>query len=334
MLRRTQKPLSPLRRVTTSLERLELEAPFQQIVHRWNDITKARDEEPDPTTKAHADLFYRVMNEELKDIIDRMNDLLANGVITFDLLWTIMEPEDVVVSSRGGSLRAYQFSMLSLSQSGWTASVKYVEYNGSAFGFASDKFVVNKFTGTVPTILLPICPLKHHKDKDAIWPMLVARGKRWEEHMGYHYKAEGDGAVLLLDEADVFMQARDATDLERNGLVSIFLRMLEYYEGILFLTTNRADNIDPAFESRIHLSLQYKDLDSKSRRHIWAQFLVRSAPTGAFTDEQLDQVAEVVLNGRQIKNVIKTAGLLARAQDEDLQYSHIQTVLTLRELPR
>jgi SpoVK/Ycf46/Vps4 family AAA+-type ATPase len=38
------------------------------------------------------------------------------------------------------------------------------------------------------------------------------------------------GAVLLLDEADVFMEARDATDLARNELVSIFLRMLEYYE--------------------------------------------------------------------------------------------------------
>lgn len=38
------------------------------------------------------------------------------------------------------------------------------------------------------------------------------------------------GAVLLLDEADVFMEARTATDLVRNELVSIFLRMLEYYE--------------------------------------------------------------------------------------------------------
>ena len=38
------------------------------------------------------------------------------------------------------------------------------------------------------------------------------------------------GAVLLLDEADVFMEARDSTNLDRNELVSIFLRILEYYE--------------------------------------------------------------------------------------------------------
>jgi hypothetical protein len=44
--------------------------------------------------------------------------------------------------------------------------------------------------------------------------------------------------VLLLDEADVFMQSRDSKSLERNKLVAIFLRLLEYFEGILFLTTN------------------------------------------------------------------------------------------------
>lgn len=46
-------------------------------------------------------------------------------------------------------------------------------------------------------------------------------------------------AVLLLDEADVFLEARTAQDIHRNALVSIFLRLLEYFQGILFLTTNR-----------------------------------------------------------------------------------------------
>jgi hypothetical protein len=44
--------------------------------------------------------------------------------------------------------------------------------------------------------------------------------------------------VILLDEADVFMQSRDSKSLERNKFVAIFLRLLEYFEGILFLTTN------------------------------------------------------------------------------------------------
>jgi hypothetical protein len=47
----------------------------------------------------------------------------------------------------------------------------------------------------------------------------------------------------------VFLQARDNLDVNRNALVSIFLRQLEYYQGILILTTNRIGSCDPAFES-------------------------------------------------------------------------------------
>ena len=56
-------------------------------------------------------------------------------------------------------------------------------------------------------------------------------------------------AVLLLDEADVFLQCRDHVDLSRNAVISVFLRQLEYFQGILILTTNRIAEFDPAFES-------------------------------------------------------------------------------------
>ena len=58
------------------------------------------------------------------------------------------------------------------------------------------------------------------------------------------------GAVLLLDEADVFLEKRSIHDIHRNALVSIFLRLLEYFQGILFLTTNRVETFDDAFQSR------------------------------------------------------------------------------------
>jgi len=37
-------------------------------------------------------------------------------------------------------------------------------------------------------------------------------------------------AVLLLDEAEVFLTQRNTLDVGRNALVSIFLRRLEYYQ--------------------------------------------------------------------------------------------------------
>jgi SpoVK/Ycf46/Vps4 family AAA+-type ATPase len=61
--------------------------------------------------------------------------------------------------------------------------------------------------------------------------------------------------VMLLDEADVFLARRKSEDLHRNSIVSVFLRMLEYYKGLLFLTTNRVGASDEAFKSRVHISL-------------------------------------------------------------------------------
>lgn len=65
------------------------------------------------------------------------------------------------------------------------------------------------------------------------------------------------GAIVLLDEADVYLESRRNKDIERNGLVSVFLRALEYYRGVLFLTTNRVQTFDAAFTSRIHVALHY-----------------------------------------------------------------------------
>ena len=140
-------------------------------------------------------------------------------------------------------------------------------------------------------------------------------------------------AVLLLDEADVFLEQRSSHDLERNKLVSIFLRMLEYYEGILFLTTNRVDNIDTAFQSRIHVSMQYGELSTSSRRHVWVNFLNASSKdkTHHFSDEDLDKLADYKMNGREIKNVLKTAQLLASKKGKGLSYEHVQRVLAIEQ---
>ncbi|KAH7625307.1 hypothetical protein B0T09DRAFT_274100 [Sordaria sp. MPI-SDFR-AT-0083] len=69
--------------------------------------------------------------------------------------------------------------------------------------------------------------------------------------------------ILLLDEAKIFFTKRSPSDLQRNALVSVFLRILEYYGGILFLTTNRVGTLDEAFKSRTHVSLKYPPLSKE-----------------------------------------------------------------------
>ncbi|KAL3471826.1 hypothetical protein BJX99DRAFT_15722 [Aspergillus californicus] len=140
------------------------------------------------------------------------------------------------------------------------------------------------------------------------------------------------GAVLLLDEADIFLEKRTIQDIHRNALVSIFLRTLEYFQGILFLTTNRVETFDDAFQSRIHVALRYGELTTKAKRSVWKMFLdkVRSmegVQTSQFTDKDLDSLSRHNLNGRQIKNSVRTAQALAVNEKTSLSMNHIKRVL-------
>jgi hypothetical protein len=119
-------------------------------------------------------------------------------------------------------------------------------------------------------------------------------------------------AMLLLDEADVFLGARTNESLARNELVSIFLTKLEYYQGILFLTTNRISSIDHAFQSRVDLFLPYHDLAPAARRTVWENFIDRAGRDRFELDEgSLEKLSQLTLNGREIKNLIKSAQLLS-----------------------
>ncbi|KAL3420930.1 hypothetical protein PVAG01_07375 [Phlyctema vagabunda] len=133
------------------------------------------------------------------------------------------------------------------------------------------------------------------------------------------------GCVLLLDEADVFLSERTKDDIRRNSVVSVFLRTLEYYSGILFLTTNRVGTFDPAFKSRIHMSLYYPRLDIMATVNIYKLLLKRTAEQQKKTKvefhikpkeitkfarshfKQLDSQGLGTWNGRQIRNAFQTA---------------------------
>ena len=114
-------------------------------------------------------------------------------------------------------------------------------------------------------------------------------------------------AVLQFDECEVFLSRR-GDDLQRSAIVGIFLRLLDYYEGILFLTSNRPEVIDPAVHSRVMLHLRYPPLDAAARRAVWAAVLERAGVE--LPDGDLERVAEASLNGRQIRNLVRLACVL------------------------
>lgn len=101
---------------------------------------------------------------------------------------------------------------------------------------------------------------------------------------------------------------------------------------MLVLTTNRATNLDSAFESRIDVLLNYKALDQDARETVWHNFLqTLPAHAVAVSSAEVKQLASRELNGRQIKSAVKTARILAARGKEPLGLHHLEVVLNIRE---
>ena len=76
-----------------------------------------------------------------------------------------------------------------------------------------------------------------------------------------------------------------------NAVVGVFLQLLEYFNGLLFLTTNRVDDIDEAIVSRCIALIKYNPPDREDRRRIW-QVMTDLFPLA--TDRDIKGLAKLV----------------------------------------
>ena len=137
-------------------------------------------------------------------------------------------------------------------------------------------------------------------------------------------------ALLLLDEADVYLQERSVDSIQRNEVVSIFLRRLEYYKGTMFLTTNLFDSIDRAVESRIHVHLQFPELPWSARAKVWDNFLKRvPEDLCKLEPNEIEKLGRWHLNGRDIKNALKMTAAWCREKNKPMDFQAFEDVISI-----
>jgi hypothetical protein len=139
---------------------------------------------------------------------------------------------------------------------------------------------------------------------------VFARAARWR-------------AVLLLDEADVYVHER-GRDLQQNAIVGVFLRVLEYQDTVLFLTTNRPDDVDDAIASRCVARLSYPRPSALEQKQIWR--VLATAANARITDSTIEMLVErnSELSGRDIKNLLKLALLME--PEKELTLANVEFV--------
>jgi hypothetical protein len=146
--------------------------------------------------------------------------------------------------------------------------------------------------------------------------IILQRANRWN-------------AVLLLDEADVYIRRR-AADIQQNAIVGVFLRVLEYASCILFMTTNLPENVDDAVASRCIVHLHYDVPTPLAQAKIWHILAELNgiqldvASVNAFVAKHPN------LTGRDVKNLLKLASFICEADGVEMSSEILELALRFK----
>jgi MoxR-like ATPase len=141
---------------------------------------------------------------------------------------------------------------------------------------------------------------------------VLARANKWR-------------AILLIDECDVYVRKREQ-NIKQNAIVGVFLRVLEYYRGILFMTSNRGTEIDDAILSRTTAHIRYPRPTLEDQKKIWK--ILSTQYKIDLPDKMIDSITKKFsnLSGRDIKTLLKLGNLIAKRDKKKLDADLIEFV--------
>lgn len=149
-------------------------------------------------------------------------------------------------------------------------------------------------------------------------------------------------AIVLMDEADVYVRVR-GDDLEQTAIVAHLLQTLEYFAGVLIMTTNRRDAVDDAILSRCLAIIHFDKPTVEMAAAIWR---IQAAQLGIEIGD--DVIAEMVTHyayddantsqrrvrtaGRDIKSLLRLGGRYAAKRQVPLDAQRLISLAVFKGL--
>jgi len=198
---------------------------------------------------------------------------------------------------------------------------------GDYYGFAIDgdgRFLLGDFTVTHNTLTAEVYSESAKRPLYSVQcSQLGTNEERLEKKLQEILdRATRWRAILLIDEADVYIHERE-NDIAQNAIVGVFLRLLEYFNGILFLTTNRETVIDDAIISRVTAHVRYgipEKTDEKIR--LWRILAEQYGVKGLSYEDCVKEFPRI--SGRSIRQLIRLARIMADRDKSKVTLSMIR----------
>jgi hypothetical protein len=142
----------------------------------------------------HLDLLINYVRTTYATTTQRLDCLLPNGEITYDLLWALFKPNSLVYTTCNGTRKPRgvkcNFGEEKETSSGakyWNIACQYLDFDGEEFGEASINLGIVKFRGVRRINTLEAFPLQYHPDEKRVRADLVKCGRKFVFLIGTHY---------------------------------------------------------------------------------------------------------------------------------------------------
>ena len=174
--------------------------PQLESSRNWNDI-----QAPDDDGANHVGLLVDYIKEAYADTTKSLKSLLGSGEITYDLLWALFKPNELVFTTCHGTHKPrcvkFDFGEEKTTNSGsryWNIEGRYLDYDGKEFGSVPIELRIPKFRGTKRINLLEAFPLQHHPSRTDVRAELVENGRKFGRLIGSHYR-QYKGTAFYMD---------------------------------------------------------------------------------------------------------------------------------------
>ena len=186
--------------MTTRLKDLTFKAPFHEFFYRWDRFQQQMLKENDAVTLEHMKLLQDIISGEIQPHLEKRQELLVNGLVTFDYLWALFEPDTVIYSQSDGQDRLFKLVSSSYRKFGETVmfslTCRYIDCDGDAFGYVTTSLTLNQFDGIKPISELSIMPINLHLRTNELWDKLQKRGECFVGLNGFHYKSYSGLSII------------------------------------------------------------------------------------------------------------------------------------------
>ena len=186
--------------MTTRLKDLTFKAPFHEFFYRWDRFQKQMLKENDAVILEHMKLLQDIVSREIQPHLEKRQELLANGLVTFDYLWALFEPDTLIYTQSDGQDRLFKLVSSSYRKLGGTVmfslTCRYIDCDGDTFGYVTTSLTLNEFDGIKPISELSIMPISLHSRTDELWDKLQKRGECFVRLNGFHYKSYSGLSII------------------------------------------------------------------------------------------------------------------------------------------